>query len=124
MPDTVFIHALRGIMEVSEVDANDIKEWLADMRGDMKAVRDSISAHGERLATVEAKATSAHKRLDEIKVDIADVHASVKETGGPGWKGWVGIIGALAGAAIGIIGALHNAETKADKSPAAVRETK
>lgn len=57
--------ALRDIVEDGEVDAHDFRDWLNRIETKLDTQNTTMSAHGERLAKVEAKATAAHKRLDE-----------------------------------------------------------
>lgn len=49
-----------------EVCLQYIEKGVDHIRHDMKAIKDEISEHGERITLVESSTHQAHKRLDEI----------------------------------------------------------
>lgn len=47
-----------------------IADGIAEIKADMKNVKNDIRQLYERLAKVEASASSAHKRIDSVKEEI------------------------------------------------------
>lgn len=47
-----------------------IADGIAEIKADMKNVKNDIRQLYERLAKVEASANSAHKRIDSVKEEI------------------------------------------------------
>lgn len=47
-----------------------IADGIAEIKADMKNVKSDIRQLYERLAKVEASASSAHKRIDSVKEEI------------------------------------------------------
>jgi len=94
MADTVIVDALRGIVEDGTVDPQDFKDWLCRIETALIKQGDLQMKHAVDMARIEAKANSAHKRLDE----------AVAHLKGPGKAGWASIIIALitAGGAVAI----------------------
>lgn len=113
MPDTAIFGALRGILNEEEdnVTAQELKEWLSRVEGKLDGQNTVMSAHGERIAKLEEKATAAHRRVDEIVPKL-------RSAKGPGLSGWAAIILALGTAIAGCIAAYHGEKT-ADKQPKA-----
>lgn len=48
------------------IKLENIAEGITEIKGDMRGVKEEVNSLRERVATVEASAKSAHKRLDMI----------------------------------------------------------
>lgn len=49
------------------IKLENIAEGITEIKGDMRGVKEEVNSLRERVATVEASAKSAHKRLDGIE---------------------------------------------------------
>lgn len=49
------------------IKLENIAEGITEIKGDMRGVKEEVNSLRERVATVEASAKSAHKRLDTIE---------------------------------------------------------
>lgn len=60
---------MKGTTQITTVliKLENIADGIAEIKGEMKSLRDELGELRERVSKVEASAASAHKRIDHIE---------------------------------------------------------
>lgn len=59
---------------LTEAKLDGISNGVTEIRVDLRSMREELRDHGQRIATVEGSAKSAHHRLDDLEKLVHTIH--------------------------------------------------